>query len=93
MIDFPLIDPDASPAENVETVLYYREEVAREDAFERAQAERTCERHRRRIHTGHPPYGVLRAVERGVAPEWVTDTLQRRFVRTARIGEISSLAG
>lgn len=77
---FPVIDPAATPAENVGVVLAYREEVSREDAFERSLAEQTCERHRHQIMRGNPPYPVLRAVERGTAPAWVVDALRQRFV-------------
>jgi hypothetical protein len=74
-----IIDPDAPTAENVEAVLSYLDACAEGDAFERAQAARTCERHRGKILRGDPPYPVLHAVERGVAPAWVIDTLRRRF--------------
>lgn len=76
---FPIYDPDAPPAENISAVLAYREEVERERAWEREQAARACERHRSRIARGTPPDTVLRAVERGAAPAWVTDTLRSRF--------------
>lgn len=78
--DLCIIDPDATPAENVGAVLAYREAVAEGDAFERTQAARTCERHRPKIMRGSPPFTVLRAVERGVAPAWAVDALSGRFV-------------
>jgi hypothetical protein len=74
-----IIDPEAPITENVEAVLAYLDESAESDAFDRAQAARTCERHRGKILRGDPPYPVLHAVERGVAPTWVVDTLRRRF--------------
>ncbi len=92
MLDtFPIIDLEASPAEHVGVVLAYRDEVCREDAFERELAAATCERHRAKIMRGNPPYAVLRRVERGVAPAWVTDALQRRYVAGDR-GESALVA-
>lgn len=79
MTSFCLIDPDAKPAENIGAVLAYREECVRADAFERQQATATCERHRAKITRGNPPFGVLHAIERGVAPTWVERTLRDRF--------------
>lgn len=80
MIDFDILDPEAPTAENVDAVLSYLREKAEGVAFEHKQAARLCERHRSRILRGDPPLGVLRAVERGVAPLWVVDTLRRRLV-------------
>jgi hypothetical protein len=77
MIDYDLIDPEAPPAENVGAVLAYLDEAEAERARERRHAEALCERERRRIARGAPSVAVLHAVERGVAPGWVTDDLRR----------------
>lgn len=54
---------EAAPAENVESSLRYREEVAYE-------AVRARERHRAKIMSGDLPFVVMHAVADGVAPLW-----------------------
>ncbi len=81
--DICIIDPDATPAENVGAVLAYREAADAGDAFERAQAAKAAERHRARILRGNPPFAVLHAVERGTAPAWVVEALRDRFATVA----------
>lgn len=91
-LEFPLIDPDATPAENVGCVLSYLDEREHGRRFEREQAAGMCERHRTRILRGNPPLPVLHAVERDVAPSWVVDVLRRRFVVNAGSVALASVA-